>query len=289
MKLGMYTREIKRATMEALFDEVSRLGFHTVQLDFQSIPEIGEELPRSVDPQLIARMRGAMDAREISVAVLNATFNMCTHDEEKFEDNIARLEVLADCCEVLGCKLLTLCTGSRNLEYAKRWRYHPDTNTPEAWDNTIRSARAAAEIARRYGVKLGIEIESTIVVSTAEKAVRFSEELGEDAQCFGVIFDASNLYPDGLQTIESMRERMDRTLQMMGDRIVLAHGKDLLYGEGVRQNGCGLGMIDYDHYLDGLKHIGYDGAMIIHGVKDEKDYPYCSNFMRQKLMLHGLL
>ena len=288
MKMGMYTREIRRNTVEELFDEIKRLEFNTVQLDFQSVPEIGEELPLAVDSGVLRHLKAVLDARGITVAALNGTFNMCAHDPETRADNITRFETLAKSCAPLDCDLITLCTGSRNPGYPMRWRYHPDNNTPEAWEDVLWSGHAIGRIAKKYGIRLGIEIESTLVVGTPEKAIRFFAELGEDAEPFGVIYDASNLYVDGLQTLESMHELMDRTFKLVGDRVLLAHGKDLLYGEGLRQNGCGLGMIDYDYYLQGLKRIGYTEIMIIHGIKNEADFPYCSNFMKKKLQLNGL-
>ena len=64
--------------------------------------------------------------------------------------------------------------------------------------------------------------------------------------------------------------------------------KDLRYGEGTQFTGCGMGMLDFDYYLEALKRIGYTDTMIIHGVKKEDDFPYCTNFIQQKMQLAGL-
>lgn len=288
MKLGMYTREIKRESMDALFHEINRLGFETVQLDLFSIPEISEELPLGINPEVLSALIQTIRNYGISVAAVNGTFNMCVRSDNELEDALARFEVLAQTSKALGCGLITLCTGSRNEGYPLRWRYHPENHLPEAWEAVLLSGRRVARVAQEYGIRLGIEIESTLVVNTPEKALRFFDELGSAAEAFGVIFDPANIYENGLLTIEYMHSYLDHTLDLMADRIILAHGKDLCYGDGLVQNGCGIGMIDYDYYLEGLKRIGYTDTMIIHGIKREADFPYCCNFMRQKLCLHGL-
>jgi len=92
----------------------------------------------------------------------------------------------------VDCDLLTLCTGTRHP--ADMWAYHPENQSPEAWNDMVDALRQVCRIASGYGLRTAIEPETANVVCDARAAERVFEELGPDAGSLSIILDAANLY-----------------------------------------------------------------------------------------------
>ena len=79
-----------------------------------------------------------------------------------------------------------------------------------------------------------------------------------------------------------MAEILDEAFDLLGERIVLAHAKDLDHDGDAGNLPAGHGLLDYDRYVRLLQGCGYAGALVLHGL-DERDVPACVAFLRAKL------
>jgi len=64
-----------------------------------------------------------------------------------------------------------------------------------------------------------------------------------------------------------MRPVLDEAFELLGSEIALAHAKDLDKDGEAGHLAAGRGRLDYPYYMELLKASGFDGAIILHGLK----------------------
>lgn len=271
--LGMFSPEIARDTVERLFDAAKLYGFESMQFDFLSV--CPDELPAKIAPALTARIRHAANRRGITISAVNGTFNMIHPDPAQVEDGIRRFSELAAACPDLDCRLVTLCTGTRNAE--SMWRPHPDNETPNAWDDLLRTLEKLLHIADRYGLCLGIETEASNVVNTPERARRLLDTVRSDR--LKIIFDPANLFHAGMAHPENAEAVVTHAFSLLSRDIVLAHAKDIHAGDGISFTSAGRGIVPFERVFSLLDSIGYQGPVIAHGIHDEAEFPFSVAFL----------
>ncbi len=83
---------------------------------------------------------------------------------------------------------------------------------------------------------------------------------------------------------EEKRRIIADAIDLLGDRIVMAHAKDRT-ADG-RFATAGKGVLDYPHYLRQLKAIGFDGPLIAHGLA-EAEAPETARFLKREMAAAG--
>ncbi len=274
MQIGILMKTFVRPTLEARLDAVKACGLECGQLsmDCVGLPA----MPDEIAPELVARIRREADARGITIASLEGTFNMSHPDAEHRRVGLRRLRVLAAICQQLGTSKIHLCTGTRDPN--SMWRRHPDNDSPEAWHDMVACVREASDIARQTGVILAFEPEVNNVVDSAKKARRLMDEIGSPH--LKVTMDAANIFHTG--ELARMSEVLDQAFELIGKDIVLAHAKDLSRDGDAGHEAAGHGKLDYDRYLSLLHACGFQGPLLLHGLT-EAQVPGCVAFLRDKL------
>jgi sugar phosphate isomerase/epimerase len=277
MDVGIFAKIFGRPTLEDTLDAICTHGIRYVQFNMAcaGLPTLPERIP----PELVNHIRQAFSTRNLTMSAISGTYNMIHPDPAQREAGLGRLHTLAQACSGLGVSVITLCTGTRNPE--NMWRAHPANNTPEAWHDLIIVMRRAAAFAEEAGVQLGIEPELSNVVDSAVKARRLLDEVGSPA--LKIVMDGSNLLR--AVDIARMPEIFHDAFQLLGDKLVLAHAKDLLVDGSTEHGAAGTGVLDYDLYLNLLKAAGYDGPLILHTL-DESQVDQSVAFLRAKIAAH---
>ena len=273
MKLGTFSPEIAAASTAELFRKARDYGFTQMQYSYQT--DDGEEMLPRIPEALNREIAAEASLNGIEIVSVNGTFNMAHPDPAVREDGVARFEKVAASCGVYGCKLITLCTGSRSRE--RMWAPHPDNNTPEAWNDMRSSMERLVAIADKYDVYLGIEIEASNIINTPEKAKKIIDELGSSR--LRIIMDAANLFLPGTAKRENVRPVIEKAIGLLAPWITLAHGKDIKEGDGLAFTCAGKGIVDFEFFLAELKKAGYRGGMVLHGIKNENDMRPCVEYM----------
>ena len=278
MKTGVCTTDFEKQPIRSalrLFERIRDLGFECVQFAFSSVSEAGFaptgqlELPGEIAPAALSAVARASEKTGLPVEVINATFNMAHPDPEVRAEGLKRLAVHAEAAKALGCSVLSLCSGTRFREHL--WTPSPENGSEEAWADMEDTMLRAAQIAERSGVTLAVETEASNVIDTPQKARLLMDRIGSGR--IGMILDPANLFHMGEAKAENARGTLDGAFAACGDRIVAAHGKDILPGEGISFCGTGRGIVDFAYMARRLRESGYGGDMFLHGIYDEADMP----------------
>lgn len=262
MQIGIFAKTFARRTLGETLDAVAAHGIGAVQFNLScaGLPT----LPDALDAAACDAIRRAHEERGLAMAAISGTFNMIHPDPQVRDDGLRRLRVLASACAALGAPTITLCTGSRDAE--NMWRRHPGNDTPEAWRDLLRSMETALDAAERSGVTLGVEPEVSNVVDSAAKARRLLDELRSPH--LKIIMDGANLFHHG--ELAHQHAVLDEAFRLLGGDLVLAHAKDLRADGAAGDAAAGAGVLDYAHYLAGLRACGYAGPLILHSLREEE-------------------
>tara|TARA_Y100000588_G_scaffold31827_1_gene31174 strand:- start:775 stop:1638 length:864 start_codon:yes stop_codon:yes gene_type:complete len=262
MKLGIFTKTFDRPNLGLVLDEVKSYGFGSVQFNIESAG--GNPMPDHIDEEYATGVREEMKLREIEMAAVSGTFNMIHPDPQDRADGMRRFREIVRACGWFGTSLVTLCTGTRDPDYM--WAYHPENSSSEAWRDMIVSMVEAVRIAEDHGVILVFETEVSNTVDSATKARKLLDEV--QSPHLKVVMDGANLFPKG--GLKRMREILDEAFDLLGGDIAMAHAKDLERDGEAGHVAAGTGLLDYDHYLNLLQGIGFDGALIAHSLREDQ-------------------
>ncbi len=182
----------------------------------------------------------------------------------------ARFPVLAQATHAIGCPLVSLCTGTRDPD--DMWRAHPDNGSPEAWRELLRGREELILAADAHDVLLGVEPETGNVVSSARQARRLLDELKSPR--VKIVFDPANLFHPG--HVMRMPETIDEALGLLGPDMAMAHAKELGADGAMGSLAPGEGIMDWKHYIAGLRQAGFTGPVVMHGSPEAGVGSACS-------------
>lgn len=274
MEVGIFARTFEAPSLAGVLDAVSAHGIRCIQLNTSCMGL--SDMPEGLDSTACERARREIEARDIEVVSLSATYNMIHPHPAARTQGMRRLGVLASHAAELGTNLLTLCTGTRNPD--NMWADHPQNSSSEAWTDLLTAMEQALALAEQHDIRLGIEPEVSNVVSSPAKARQLLDTMRSDR--ITIVMDGANVFPRG--TIHRQREILDEAFDLLGDHIALAHAKDLSRDGEAGHEAAGTGLLDYDHYLHLLHQSGYRGALVLHSLTPEQ-VPGCVRFLQEKL------
>lgn len=272
MQLGIFAKTFSGIDPYTVLQAAAKAGFATVQYNMacSGLPSLPDRIPADVSGAIASASR----ATGTGIAAVSATYNMIHPDRAVRAAGHRRLDVIAAACKAMGAGIVTLCTGTRDVE--DQWRHHPDNQTPEAWRDLLDAMEAAIEIAERHDVTLGIEPELANVVNSAAAAHRLIAEV--ESHRIGIVLDAANLFET--ETLDDQRRIVSEAVDLLASRVVMAHAKDRDATGGFAT--AGTGVLDYPHYLKRLRAAGFDGPLVTHGL-DAGEAAATAAFLRRTL------
>jgi sugar phosphate isomerase/epimerase len=256
MQLGIFAKTFEGTTPGPVLEAVAGAGFVCAQYNMACSGLAS--MPDAIDEGQARAIAGAAQKAGIEIAAVSGTYNMIHPDRAVREAGHRRLAVLAEHSHAMSTRLITLCTGTRDP--LDQWKEHPDNDTPEAWRDLLEAMETAIGIAERYDVDLGIEPELANVINSAEKARRLIDEM--QSPRIRIVLDPANLFETA--TLDEQRTTISAAIDLLADRIVMAHAKDRNPDGSFAT--AGKGVLDYRHYLGRLKAIGFAGSLITHGL-----------------------
>jgi sugar phosphate isomerase/epimerase len=272
MRIGIFAKTFAGSDPDAVLAAVANAGFGVAQYNMACSGL--DPLPEAIPEGVATAIRAASAVSGVEIAAVSGTFNMIHPDPSVRAEGLRRLASLIAATPAMGTRLVTLCTGTRDP--ADPWRAHPDNGTPEAWRDLTATMEKAITAADASGVDLGIEPELANVVSSATAARRLIGEMRSPR--LRIVIDAANLFETA--TPAEQRDIVSRAVDLLADRIVMAHAKDRsANGDFVA---AGQGVIDYPHYLAVLRNAGFDGPLVTHGLT-AAEAPEVGAFLRRVL------
>jgi sugar phosphate isomerase/epimerase len=256
MRLGIFAKTFAGSDPLTVLQAAKDAGFASVQYNMacSGLPA----MPDALSPDQTAAVARASSTTGVAIAAVSGTYNMIHPDPAVRAAGLRRLKVLIDSAAALGTGLVTLCTGTRDPD--DQWRHHPDNGTPEAWRDLLDEMAKACALAEPVGVKLGIEPELANVVDAAARARALIDTLQSPA--LAIVLDPANLFE--VCPLPQQRDILSHAIDLLADRIVMAHAKDRDAQGGFAT--AGTGVVDFPHFLTRLRAVGFDGDLVTHGL-----------------------
>ncbi|MEI9409655.1 sugar phosphate isomerase/epimerase [Mesorhizobium salmacidum] len=272
MRLGIFAKTFPGTDPAAVLAAVKQAGYETTQFNLAcaGLPSMPDVVP--VDA--VAAIRAAARSSGVSLAALSGTYNMAHPDKAARDDGLRRLGVVIETAAALDIPLVTLCTGSRNA--ADQWAYHSDNADPSAWSDMAAEMEKALALAGNAGVDLGIEPEQANIVTSAGDAMRLIGDMG--SKHLKIVLDPANLFEHA--TPEEARTIVAAAIDEAAGHIAMAHAKDR-FADG-RFATSGQGVVDFPDFVARLKGVGFDGALVTHGLPAD-EAPGVAIFLRRLL------
>ncbi len=253
MRIGIFAKTFAGRDPVTVLTAAKAAGYASVQYNFACSGL--EPTPLSVPDDAARAVAAAAQATGVAIAAVSGTTNLAHPDPAARADAVDRLVAVIRAAPLTGARMVTLCTGSRNA--ADQWAHHPDNALPDAWADLRAGMETACAAAEAAGIRLGIEPELANVVNSAAAARRLIDELASPAPA--IVLDPANLFETG-----ESAGIIARAVDLLADRIVMAHAKDRAPdGSFVA---AGAGTVDFPHFIACLRSAGFDGDMITHGL-----------------------
>jgi sugar phosphate isomerase/epimerase len=270
MQLGIFAKAFSATGALPVFNAVKQAGYEVAQFNMACLGM--PSMPESIAPALADEIAKASDASGVAIAAISGTYNMIHPDPAVRADGLARLATIIRAGPFMGIRLVTLCTGTRDAK--DQWKHHPDNSCKEAWRDLLEEMGKAITLAEENGVDLGIEPELANVVSSAQQARKLINELKSPRIC--IVLDPANLFEVALP--RESQSIIAQAIDLLGDRIVMAHAKDRrATGEFTA---AGSGVIDFPHFIRCLRSAGFNGPLVTHGLS-EQEAPAVATFLRE--------
>ncbi len=270
MQLGIFAKTFAGVDPVVVLNKAKVSGYACVQYNM-ACSGLGA-MPDQISPEITQAIKTA--SVDMPLAAVSGTYNMISPLLLTRGFGMARLQVLAKACSGLGTKVITLCTGTRDVE--DQWRHHADNNSKEAWHDLCVEMAKALKIAEKNKIVLGIEPELGNVVNSVAKAKALLDEMQSDK--LRIVFDAANLFETC--SMDEQRYIIASGIDVLGADIVMAHAKDRDAVGGFVA--AGKGVLDYPFYLQCLKAIDFSGPLVTHGLT-AVEAPAVATFLKETI------
>ncbi|WP_054940097.1 sugar phosphate isomerase/epimerase family protein [Paenibacillus ihuae] len=201
--------------------------------------------PGKLSPGLANYIGEQFDKAGIRIGVLGCYIDPIHPDPAVRRAEINRFKEQLRYAKQFGAPMVATESGGLNTYKASA----PEQYEEIGWQTFKATLEELAEEAEKWGVFVGIEGVSTHTLATPAHMRRILDEVPSSS--IGVVFDPCNLIGDDLHRQD---EIVDTAFNQFGDRIILAHLKDI-YDEGniIRHGVPGRGLFHTAHFLNKLQ------------------------------------
>ncbi|MEK3767314.1 sugar phosphate isomerase/epimerase family protein [Paenibacillus sp. FSL R5-0887] len=213
-----------------------------------------------LSPGLASYIGEQFDKAGIRIGVLGCYINPVHPDPVIRRAEINRFKEHLRYARQFGAPMVATETGALTTFQAQ----DPIHYEAIGWDTLRATVEELAEEAEKWGVFLGLEGVCTHTLSTPDKMRRILDEV--PSSCIGVVLDPCNF----IGTAAHLQDQIvDDSFRLFGDRIILAHLKDIYQdGEKAYHGKAGSGVFHTEAFLRKLQ--GYK-PMIDVSLEDIKD------------------
>lgn len=269
MQLGIFAKTFAATGALAVLNAVRHAGYDVAQFNMACVGL--PSLPVTIAPAIADEIASASVASGVAIAAVSGTYNMIHPDAVVRANGLAGLATLIRGSRGMGTRLVTLCTGTRDAN--DQWKHHRENASKQAWRDLLEEMGKAIALAEENDVNLGIEPELGNVVSSARLARQLIDELKSPR--LRIVLDPANLFEVALPV--ERQEVIEQAVDLLGNRIAMAHAKDRR-ADG-KFTAAGSGVIDFPHFVQCLRSVGFDGPLVTHGLR-EQEAPGVAAYLR---------
>ena len=255
-QLGIFAKTFAGDDPAEVLRQARAAGFACAQFNMAcaGLPS----LPETVPDATARRVAEASAGTGVRLAAVSATYNMVHPDPATRERGRRALAAIAGAMPLMGSRVVTLCTGTRDP--TDPWRGHPDNAAPAAWADLLAEFERILPLAEAHDLVLAVEPEPANVVRDAPVARHLLDTLRSSR--VKVVLDAANLIE--ARPAAEHHAVIERAVGLLGADTALVHAKDR--DAAGRVVPAGRGVVDFPHFLGLLRGVGFDGPIITHGL-----------------------
>ncbi|WP_229757410.1 sugar phosphate isomerase/epimerase family protein [Paenibacillus marchantiophytorum] len=245
MGIGTLAHTVGQLPLKQLTEKLSGRGVDFVQLALsKAIRDIDTSIGK-LSPALANHIGEQFHRAGIRIGVLGCYINPIHPDPQQRRLEINRFKEHLRFARDFGTSIVATETAELTTYLAHDAERYEDIG----WTTLKQTVEELAEEAERWGVFIGLEPVATHTLSSSAKMARILEEV--PSSNLGVVFDPVNLLP--VTAIESQEAFLDQAFAAFGDRIVLAHLKDVnVQSDKLEAVRSGQGIFQTKSFLDKL-------------------------------------
>lgn len=178
-------------------------------------------------------------------------------------------------------------TGPGSLSPRGPWFPHPDNHSPRCLEQLIKSLREAVPAAEEAGVIIALEGHQLVCLRSAEVMREVIDAVGSPwVRCD---FDPVNWIT--LDTVFRTGPAIEAMVDILGDRIVSAHAKDIVIEDRLvlhlDQRPAGQGLLDYQTFFRRLEALNPSIYVIVEGASVD-ELPQVKRFLDETAAALGI-
>lgn len=204
--------------------------------------------------------------------------NMITSDENIRRESVRTIQAALRLAGWMGARGIDTGPGSMNPNGP--WFPHPENWTISAERQLVKTLKACASAAEDAGVYLSLESHQLVTLATPEITQSILNEV--DSPWVRCDYDSANWIT--LQTVFDTGAEVNRHFDILGDKIVSAHAKDVWVEDKLTvhiQDGCaGRGRMDFRTLFQRMEALSPDYPVISEGNSTE-ELPAVSRLFHQ--------
>jgi sugar phosphate isomerase/epimerase len=255
---------------EAWVARVGELGYRAA---YAPVADPGDER--------VEAFAAAAAAGGIVIAEVGVWCNLVGPDDAERRAAVARAEALLDLADRLGARCAVTFAGTRGEGLWGPCAANFDDDTFALVVDTVRGIVDSVRPAR---AAFALETMATIVPDTPESYAALVRAIDRDA--FGVHFDPVNLLSSP-RALAEQRDVIRRFVELLGDRIVSCHAKDLRLAPDLLVHldevPPGRGELDYGLFLSELARLPRDVPLLLEHLESAEAYADAAAFVRSRL------
>ncbi|MBT2291179.1 sugar phosphate isomerase/epimerase [Paenibacillus albidus] len=228
MRYGTLAHTVGCLPLNELTAELQRHDISFVQLALSKAIQDLDTSTGKLSPGLANYIGEAFERAGIRIGVLGCYINPVHPDPAVRRQEIERFKEHLRYARHFGAPMVATETGAlTTFQELDPFRYEEI-----GWETLRATVEELAEEADKWGVFLGLEGVSSHTLSSPEKMRRILDEVPTSS--IGVVFDPCNLIGED---IDRQDEIVDSSFKLFGDRIILAHLKDIYYSDNTMHQG----------------------------------------------------
>jgi sugar phosphate isomerase/epimerase len=242
VKLGIHTGPYAGLTLEAAARRIQADRFSSVLTDY-CFADVRFD-PLEPDWKAAEEVVACFDRHEIRIAAVYGYVNIMDPNPEQRRRGEARLAALLANWKRLGCNNVSTETGTLNPK--SPWLESPENATEQAYRQCRGLLERLARMAEKAGAVVSIEPYWRNIIDSVERAGRLFREVQSPG--LRLVMDPCNYFRK--EDLERMDPTLDAMFKALGDKIVVAHAKDVkAAADGTDLPAAGMGVLDYPRYL----------------------------------------
>ncbi|PZP98242.1 sugar phosphate isomerase/epimerase family protein [Pseudorhodoferax soli] len=277
-------------------------GFNTVQLDL-AFKDMDFSTPAAITAAKCRQVRDTFRRHDLPVSCISAYTNIVHPDADERRRRNDYLKAVLRHARDCGSPYVITETGTFNRD--SDWSAHPDNKTERVYADCVQVVRELAREAHEHGAMLLVETYVNNVIGSVEETLRLFADV--DHPGLGLLMDPTNYFE--AHNIDQMDSVLNQMFDALGDRIRIAHAKDVKRASGsdksekfadidaseahqfrgvgeIELPAPGLGALNYRLYLQRLARLHPNIPIIIEHL-DESDVARAKRFLDGQLLEVG--